>query len=228
MNKNNIEAERVKFEASRNPKTDLAYRGGRYRNPVVDQCWKTWQAALASAPKQAVAVVVSNEDIRMLRSVANYIQRDDSPKCAADLTDLAKRLEANQSVTATKQAMSDEQMRSIDVPEFRAALQEFGEAFAKNGMGYREKRDYLIAFANSFIEKALIKATSKAYKLGVRNGEIENQINEQPVNAQLIAALQKLLHQAKEGDGAQFGHISAEYIAEVCSEALTAAKEQGA
>lgn len=45
--------QREKFEASREPRTDLGFRRERYNNPVVQKCWETWQAAIAAQePKE--------------------------------------------------------------------------------------------------------------------------------------------------------------------------------
>ncbi|HIE4430026.1 TPA: hypothetical protein ACXM9H_000997 [Burkholderia multivorans] len=43
---------RQQFEAIQRPKTDLSKeaRGGRYKNPVVQACWETWQAARCTTP----------------------------------------------------------------------------------------------------------------------------------------------------------------------------------
>lgn len=42
--------QRERFEAAQRPRTDLAKnRKGDYTNPVVQHCWRTWQAAEAAA-----------------------------------------------------------------------------------------------------------------------------------------------------------------------------------
>lgn len=48
--------QREKFEASREPRTDLGFRRERYKNPVVQKCWEAWQAAIAAQePKKAMS-----------------------------------------------------------------------------------------------------------------------------------------------------------------------------
>lgn len=43
---------RKEFEAIQRPRVDLSKeaRGGRYKNPVVQACWDTWQAARRTTP----------------------------------------------------------------------------------------------------------------------------------------------------------------------------------
>ncbi|MWA18066.1 hypothetical protein [Burkholderia pseudomallei] len=95
---------RQQFEAIQRPKTDLSKeaRGGRYKNPVVQACWETWQAARRTTPDRET--IELREAARQFYNMTNgdpmvRISAPSAEKRDA-IYDAAKRLRALLELTA--------------------------------------------------------------------------------------------------------------------------------
>jgi hypothetical protein len=110
---------------------------------------------------------------------------------------------------------------TVDTPEFRAALQEFAESFTRNGIGYRDKREVLIAYIDAHTAKAVAQA------LEAQQDALTEVTAQRDALRERLAALQQHAQAAlSDVQRRDIEYIARQYVAAVNDPHISAAGEQ--